>query len=144
MSPCERVDLNNSIISAHESSRFYNCLARRHVERLTATANPRMRKEPNASFGREAFGLEQHLRQARRKRVGAHSGGWTTNRSCLLLQTQEAGSDFSLVLSEHSSCLQIEFRSTNDRIWAVTHQANALRGHNDEEWGSSRTFFVSG
>lgn len=28
---------------------------------LTPTGNPRMRKEPNAAFGREAFVLEQHL-----------------------------------------------------------------------------------
>lgn len=28
---------------------------------LTATGNPRMRKEPNVPFGREAFVLEQHL-----------------------------------------------------------------------------------
>ena len=28
---------------------------------LTATGNPRMRKEPDAAFGREAFVFEQHL-----------------------------------------------------------------------------------
>jgi hypothetical protein len=36
---------------------------------LTATGNPRMRKEPNAAFGREAFVLEQHL-----DKLGAN--GW--------------------------------------------------------------------
>lgn len=36
---------------------------------LTATGNPRMRKEPTAPFGREAFVLEQHL-----DKLGAN--GW--------------------------------------------------------------------
>jgi hypothetical protein len=36
---------------------------------LTATGIPRMRKEPNAPFGREAFVLEQHL-----DKLGAN--GW--------------------------------------------------------------------
>lgn len=36
---------------------------------LTATGNPRMRKEPNVPFGREAFVLEQHL-----DKLGAN--GW--------------------------------------------------------------------
>lgn len=36
---------------------------------LTPTNNPRMRKEPNAPFGREAFVLEQHL-----DKLGAN--GW--------------------------------------------------------------------
>ena len=36
---------------------------------LTATGNPRMRKEPGVGFGREAFVLEQHL-----DKLGAN--GW--------------------------------------------------------------------
>lgn len=36
---------------------------------LTATGNPRMRKEPDSSFGREAFVLEKHL-----DKLGAN--GW--------------------------------------------------------------------
>ena len=36
---------------------------------LTSTGNPRMRKEPNVPFGREAFVLEQHL-----DKLGAN--GW--------------------------------------------------------------------
>jgi hypothetical protein len=36
---------------------------------LTSTNNPRMRKEPNVPFGREAFVLEQHL-----DKLGAN--GW--------------------------------------------------------------------
>ena len=36
---------------------------------LTATGNPRMRKEPYSSFGREAFVLEKHL-----DKLGAN--GW--------------------------------------------------------------------
>jgi hypothetical protein len=36
---------------------------------LTPTNNPRMRKEPNVPFGREAFVLEQHL-----DKLGAN--GW--------------------------------------------------------------------
>ena len=36
---------------------------------LTATGNPRLRKEPNVPFGREAFVLEQHL-----DKLGAN--GW--------------------------------------------------------------------
>jgi len=36
---------------------------------LTPTGNPRMRKEPNVPFGREAFVLEQHL-----DKLGAN--GW--------------------------------------------------------------------
>lgn len=36
---------------------------------FTPTSSPRMRKEPNSSFGREAFVLEQHL-----DKLGAN--GW--------------------------------------------------------------------
>lgn len=39
----------------------YLALAGPSTTNLTATGNPRMRKEPDAAFGREAFVLEQHL-----------------------------------------------------------------------------------
>ena len=39
----------------------YLAVAGPSTTNLTATGNPRMRKEPNAPFGREAFVLEQHL-----------------------------------------------------------------------------------
>ena len=39
----------------------YLAVAGPSTANLTATGNPRMRKEPNAPFGREAFVLEQHL-----------------------------------------------------------------------------------
>jgi hypothetical protein len=39
----------------------YLAVAGPSTSNLTPTGNPRMRKEPNAAFGREAFVLEQHL-----------------------------------------------------------------------------------
>lgn len=47
----------------------YLAVAGPSTSNLTATGNPRMRKEPNVSFGREAFVLEQHL-----DKLGAN--GW--------------------------------------------------------------------
>ena len=47
----------------------YLAVAGPSTSNLTATGNPRMRKEPNAPFGREAFVLEQHL-----DKLGAN--GW--------------------------------------------------------------------
>ena len=47
----------------------YLAVAGPSTSNLTATGNPRMRKEPNAAFGREAFILEQHL-----DKLGAN--GW--------------------------------------------------------------------
>jgi len=47
----------------------YLAVAGPSTTNFTATGNPRMRKEPNASFGREAFVLEQHL-----DKLGAN--GW--------------------------------------------------------------------
>lgn len=47
----------------------YLAVAGPSTTNLTATGNPRMRKEPNSSFGREAFVLEQHL-----DKLGAN--GW--------------------------------------------------------------------
>lgn len=47
----------------------YLAVAGPSTTNLTATGNPRMRKEPNVPFGREAFVLEQHL-----DKVGAN--GW--------------------------------------------------------------------
>ena len=47
----------------------YLAVAGPSTANLTATGNPRMRKEPNAAFGREAFVLEQHL-----DKLGAN--GW--------------------------------------------------------------------
>jgi hypothetical protein len=39
----------------------YLAVAGPSTTNLSATGNPRMRKEPNSPFGREAFVLEQHL-----------------------------------------------------------------------------------
>jgi hypothetical protein len=39
----------------------YLAVAGPSTSNLTPTGNPRMRKEPNVPFGREAFVLEQHL-----------------------------------------------------------------------------------
>src|SRR5229473_2974221 len=39
----------------------YLAVAGPSTTNLTPTGNPRMRKEPNVPFGREAFVLEQHL-----------------------------------------------------------------------------------
>ena len=39
----------------------YLALAGPSTTNLTPTNNPRMRKEPNSAFAREAFVLEQHL-----------------------------------------------------------------------------------
>ena len=47
----------------------YLAVAGPSTSNLTATGNARMRKEPNAPFGREAFVLEQHL-----DKLGAN--GW--------------------------------------------------------------------
>lgn len=47
----------------------YLAVAGPSTSNLTATGNPRMRKEPGAPFGREAFVLEQHL-----DKLGAN--GW--------------------------------------------------------------------
>jgi hypothetical protein len=47
----------------------YLALAGPSTTNLTPTGNPRMRKEPNAAFAREAFVLEQHL-----DKLGAN--GW--------------------------------------------------------------------
>lgn len=47
----------------------YLAVAGPSTTNLTATGNPRMRKEPNVGFGREAFVLEQHL-----DKLGAN--GW--------------------------------------------------------------------
>jgi hypothetical protein len=57
--------------AASESSEQweYLAVAGPSTTNLTPTNNPRMRKEPNAAFGREAFVLEQHL-----DKLGAN--GW--------------------------------------------------------------------
>ena len=47
----------------------YLAVAGPSTTNFTPTGNPRMRKEPNAPFGREAFVLEQHL-----DKLGAN--GW--------------------------------------------------------------------
>jgi len=47
----------------------YLAVAGPSTTNLTPTGNPRMRKEPDVPFGREAFVLEQHL-----DKLGAH--GW--------------------------------------------------------------------
>lgn len=47
----------------------YLAVAGPSTTNLTATNQPRMRKEPNSPFGREAFVLEQHL-----DKLGAN--GW--------------------------------------------------------------------
>jgi|SRR6185295_18242001 len=47
----------------------YLAVAGPSTSNFTATGNPKMRKEPNAAFGREAFVLEQHL-----DKLGAN--GW--------------------------------------------------------------------
>jgi hypothetical protein len=47
----------------------YLAVAGPGTSNLTPTNNPRMRKEPNVPFGREAFVLEQHL-----DKLGAN--GW--------------------------------------------------------------------
>jgi len=47
----------------------YLALAGPSTTNLTPTGNPRMRKEPNTAFAREAFVLEQHL-----DKLGAN--GW--------------------------------------------------------------------
>ena len=47
----------------------YLAVAGPSITNFTPTGNPRMRKEPNVPFGREAFVLEQHL-----DKLGAN--GW--------------------------------------------------------------------
>ena len=47
----------------------YLAVAGPSTSNLTATGNPKMRKEPNVPLGREAFVLEQHL-----DKLGAN--GW--------------------------------------------------------------------
>lgn len=55
--------------AAHVEQWEYLAVAGPSTTNLTATNNPRMRKEPNVPFGREAFVLEQHL-----DKLGAN--GW--------------------------------------------------------------------
>lgn len=59
---------NGSSSSAAEQWE-YLAVAGPSTTNLTPTNNPKMRKEPNAPFGREAFVLEQHL-----DKLGAN--GW--------------------------------------------------------------------
>ena len=61
-------DTNSSDQSVGEQWE-YLAVAGPSTANLTATGNPRMRKEPNVPFGREAFVLEQHL-----DKLGAN--GW--------------------------------------------------------------------
>ena len=55
--------------SAADQQWEYLAVAGPSTTNLTPTSNPRMRKEPNVPFGREAFVLEQHL-----DKLGAN--GW--------------------------------------------------------------------
>ena len=59
-------DGNNSVTTERWE---YLALAGPSTSNLSPTNNPRMRKEPAAAFGREAFVLEQHL-----DKLGAN--GW--------------------------------------------------------------------
>jgi hypothetical protein len=59
---------NESANSAREHWE-YLALAGPHTTNFTPTTHPKMRKEPNAAFAREAFVLEQHL-----DKLGAN--GW--------------------------------------------------------------------
>lgn len=61
----EEASRGDSVVEQWE----YLAVAGPSATNLTATGNPRMRKEPNSSFGREAFVLEQHL-----DKLGAN--GW--------------------------------------------------------------------
>lgn len=54
-------DGNNVVEQFSTEEWEYLAVAGPSTTNLTATGNPRMRKEPNAAFGREAFVLEQHL-----------------------------------------------------------------------------------
>lgn len=58
---------SRSTVAAEEWE--YLAVAGPSTTNLTPTNNPRMRKEPNVPFGREAFVLEQHL-----DKLGAN--GW--------------------------------------------------------------------
>ena len=73
----------------------YLAVAGPSTSNLTATGNPRMRKEPNVPFGREAFVLEQHL-----DKLGTN--GWelvTLDQQPTLLITSNAGSRQRLRIS---------------------------------------------
>jgi hypothetical protein len=51
----------NARSSAASEEWEYLAVAGPSTTNFTPTNNPKMRKEPNAGFGREAFVLEQHL-----------------------------------------------------------------------------------
>jgi hypothetical protein len=59
----------NSASETRDQQWEYLAVAGPSTTNLTPTGNPRMRKEPNVPFGREAFVLEQHL-----DKLGAN--GW--------------------------------------------------------------------
>jgi hypothetical protein len=62
-------DETNTRTNAAADQWEYLAVAGPSTTNLTPTNNPRMRKEPNVPFGREAFVLEQHL-----DKLGAN--GW--------------------------------------------------------------------
>jgi len=62
-------DETNARTNAAADQWEYLAVAGPSTTNLTPTGNPRMRKEPNVPFGREAFVLEQHL-----DKLGAN--GW--------------------------------------------------------------------
>jgi hypothetical protein len=62
-------DETNTRTNAATDQWEYLAVAGPSTTNLTPTGNPRMRKEPNVPFGREAFVLEQHL-----DKLGAN--GW--------------------------------------------------------------------
>ena len=62
-------DETNTRSTAATEEWEYLAVAGPSTTNLTPTGNPRMRKEPNVPFGREAFVLEQHL-----DKLGAN--GW--------------------------------------------------------------------
>ena len=62
-------DETNARSTAATEQWEYLAVAGPSTTNLTPTGNPRMRKEPNVPFGREAFVLEQHL-----DKLGAN--GW--------------------------------------------------------------------
>jgi hypothetical protein len=62
-------DETNARTNAAADQWEYLAVASPSTTNLTPTGNPRMRKEPNVPFGREAFVLEQHL-----DKLGAN--GW--------------------------------------------------------------------
>ena len=69
----------------------YLAVAGPSTTNLTPTGNPRMRKEPNVPFGREAFVLEQHLDKLG-ERVGVGRRSRPADRSGILFQAEEIGS----------------------------------------------------